>query len=132
MGQASSSSDNHEVLSGDVAALRQEVAQLHGEMHGAMRQLAAILASLKDIRGFEEEASAHLAALQARERRLTAIPTRCHACGAQVTRHPAEAGELLLCPVCGWSTFIDHHGHEENEVTPAEAPAGAAPGSWAI
>lgn len=126
--------DNTEVLNKDIAALRQEVAQLHGELRGAMRHLSAILSSLQDIRGFEARTSSVLAHLDAEagavQARVSDNTSRCHACGARVTRHPAEAGDLLLCPVCGWSAFVDRQGHEECEVRPTEPPAGRVGGAW--
>lgn len=133
MNETRAAPNDTEVLNRDIAALRSEVTQLHGELHSAMRHLSAILSSLEDIRGFEAETSSHLAHLDAGGAARTRVhdnATRCHSCGARVTRHPAEAGELLLCPVCGWSAFIDRQGYEDCEVRPTDAPQGRAGGTW--
>lgn len=112
----------------ELQQIRQEIAALNREIVSVTRYLQVIASAVSDIRGLEAQAAAAPTVVPAH---ASVNSQRCHACGAQVSRHPAEAGVLLLCPVCGWSEFIERDGHETSEVRPEQAPPGPRTNHWA-
>ena len=120
---------NSQLLLQEVRQIHQEMTNMHRDVLHAMRYLAAIASGIRDIRGFE----AKIASAPAQVPAHAAINTqRCHSCGATLSRHPAQAGVLLLCPTCGWSEFVEHDGHETAEVSPQTAPPGPQNRHWAV
>lgn len=96
----------------EIALLRLEVRELRHELLNAVRYLTT---SMK-----RQAAAAH----QSNTR-------QCHACGGPLNHHPAQTGELLLCPACGWSEFVSRDGHEYCEVQPDPVPPTTTAPPWA-
>lgn len=96
----------------EIALLRLEVRELRHELLNAVRYLTT---SMK-----RQATAAH------RSNTL-----QCHACGGPLSHHPAQTGELLLCPACGWSEFVSRDGHEYCEVQPDPVPPVTTAPPWA-
>ncbi|MBR9972017.1 hypothetical protein [Magnetospirillum sulfuroxidans] len=115
----------------DVTHMRQELRAIHMEIQKTLQCVSELVSAINDIRTSQAQISARLgvaAAIQAKRKEDT---SHCHACGGPVTRHPAEAGTLLLCPACGWSEFIGRDGRESSEVRPDVAPFCSRHNPWA-
>ena len=125
--------DNSQLNSENLAQIRQEVLALHRDVLQAVRYLSVMAAGISALRGLAAQMQARLApppppaAAPVGERHAQ----HCHSCGARVTRHPAEAGVLLLCPVCGWSEFVARDGQEIAEVRPDPVPPCPRTNHWA-
>lgn len=125
-----SNDDNGQSNSESLAQIRQEVLSLHRDVLQAVRYLSMMVAGINELRGLAAQVQARLVPLPpstTSERHAQ----RCHSCGARVTRHPAEAGVLLLCPVCGWSEFVARDGQEMAEVHPDPVPPCPRGNHWA-
>lgn len=94
----------------DVALLRQEVRDLRRQLLNIVRYV-----------------NAHMP-----PHPPEALPDRrhCHDCGAPLSHHRAQAGELLLCTACGWSEFVSRDGHEYCEIHPDQVPYLPPHPSW--
>lgn len=114
------------------ADIRREILALHNDLAQAMRYLGMIASAVSDLRGFTAQLAARLpSGAAAPAAHPTPQAQRCHACGAEVTRHPAPAGVLLLCSRCGWSEFVARDGSETAEVRPEAVPPCPTTNTWA-
>ncbi len=103
---------NAEVLD-RAARLEKELASLRTELHLAITAIDGLKAALDAV---------------AAGRRRMAARTICPGCGSHVDHHLAEAGDLQICPICGWSEFIGHKGERYAHI--AGSSEGAAPSAW--
>ena len=122
-------SNTDKSTSGEVALMRQELHDLRQDILKSLHYLSAVVSAINGLRASQARMADHLGI------DTTAIVNRntqhCHACGGPVTRHPAEAGVLLLCSACGWSEFIDRAGRESSEVRPDSVPPSPQRNHWA-
>lgn len=96
----------------EITLLRREVHELRRELLNAVRYLTTHM-------------HPHSDTAQRPETRF------CHSCGGPLSHHPAESGELLLCPACGWSEFVSRNGRECCEVRPDPVPPTPGNPPWA-
>lgn len=113
----------------DIALMRRELHDLHQEIQKSLHYLSAVVSVVKDLRASQTRITASLGIDKAVV--INRNAQHCHACGAPVTRHPAQAGVLLLCTACGWSEFIDRDGRESSEVRPDPVPPSPQRNHWA-
>jgi hypothetical protein len=114
-----------------ITHMQQELHAVHIDIQKTLNCFSDLVSAINEIRTSQAQISARLgvaATIQAKQKEDT---THCHACGGPVTRHPAEAGTLLLCAACGWSEFISRDGRESSEVRPDVAPPCPRHSPWA-
>lgn len=112
--------DADEVTSAEVfdrtARLEKELSSLRMELHLAVAAIDSLTAKL---------------ASDAAGRRRMAARTICPNCGSHVDHHLAEAGDLQICPICGWSEFIGNKGERCTGIAASsDVGGGAAPSAW--
>lgn len=116
---------NTQDLYGEVTRLRAEVEEVRRQGVAILRALSALCEQTKEIDAHEGSIEHKIADIAAEIDQVLGshmAPTSCPTCGAPLSHHPAPSGDLCVCPACGWSQFVDQHGHPA-----APAVAGAAP-----
>lgn len=88
----------------ELSSVRQQTATALRVLSTLLRDLHAVRTDETTIRSALEDIAAHLSPPPTNQ---DDPPTLCHVCGSHLTAHPAPAGTLLICPVCGASEFVD-------------------------
>lgn len=89
--------------------LRQEIELIYAAVKQTQLAVVALARSIEQLRGCDEETRTMVHTLQVsvcKPARPAAERIHCDNCGAPLEHHHAEAGELLICSVCGWSDFV--------------------------
>ena len=120
----------------EVHALRREMVQMRRDMAMAFQAMTNLLLEVKGGQMAELQSAHHLEQIlgdmQYRPIQpvVTADTSHCHVCGGPLEHHGAQAGQLLLCPSCGWSEFVGRDGLSSNEVRPDDVPMTVNAQNW--
>lgn len=121
----------------EVRAMRAELTTVHHELASVLKLMGTLADKVRTLDKDEVALSREIEqlALGLQQRMAKAgAPTHCPTCGGPLDRHPAMAGDLMICAGCGWSQFIDRQDGPLATTQPTNAPSGDHPadGPWVV
>lgn len=104
--------------------LREEIDQIYATVKQTQMAVLLLARSIEQLRDCDASARQPV--------RAPLSPASCGNCGSHLDCHHAEAGDLLICPVCGWSDFVAFDGDQPKvPAAMAERPVTPIPaGGW--
>ncbi len=119
----------------ELRALHNEVDVLRRQVSISISLIGKMAAEIHSLKSDERHLRQSVEAMDAHLTNTHPIQAEpaihCPECGAPLAHHAAPAGDLAICPVCGWSLFSDgvHPSHPHSIA--GDSPRSGIPMGWA-